>query len=665
MKKIKFKNTLKTQITFLMLLITTITLTIVAIISYNILANSSKNYIVDIVDSSVTDYSNQLNTWFELQCQKLNDIGNEISYKQYDTKNRKELKKYLKNLQKNMSEYYSIYLGCPDDYYCFSIDWTPGDDYIISSRGWYKAAEKSNDIIITDPYTDANTKKIVITIAKAIRNSKGKVTSVIGADLFIDELINTTNKISLMDGGYPVLTSTNGDNIIHNNKKFLPTVDKQEKEVLTSFKDTYKFIKNVRKNKTSNSFICKDYDGKEKLCTTHLISKSNWSLTYVMNSKVLNRDIYSLVKSFIIYIPIIIVIVSLLGYYMVKRCFRPLTEVSKAAEEMTKGNLSIKFNYKADDEIGSVCRDIEKTNIVLKSYVDDIAYHLGQIAKGDLTQTVSLDYIGDFSPIKSSLNNIITELNNIFSNISDTTNEVYLGAETITQNSANLKIASDTQNQLIDDILTQINSTNETISENVASTKKAADISLKASDEIIQGNSHMNSLLDAMNEINDTSGKINKINKTIEDIAFQTNILALNAAVEAARAGNAGKGFAVVADEVRNLANKCAEASNQASLLINDSSIAVDKGMNYATETASYLQNIVAETKEIKDIFDKIADLSEKQNQHMNTIISKTTDITKYISTSVELADITSTTSASLDSRADELNKLLSEFDLK
>ena len=97
MKKIKFKNTLKTQITFLMLLITTITLTIVAIISYNILANSSKNYIVDIVDSSVTDYSNQLNTWFELQCQKLNDIGNEISYKQYDTKNRKELKKYLKN----------------------------------------------------------------------------------------------------------------------------------------------------------------------------------------------------------------------------------------------------------------------------------------------------------------------------------------------------------------------------------------------------------------------------------------------------------------------------------------------------------------------------------------------------------------------------------------
>ena len=175
----------------------------------------------------------------------------------------------------------------------------------------------------------------------------------------------------------------------------------------------------------------------------------------------------------------------------------------------------------------------------------------------------------------------------------------------------------------------------------------------------------MNSLLDAMNEINDTSGKINKINKTIEDIAFQTNILALNAAVEAARAGNAGKGFAVVADEVRNLANKCAEASNQASLLINDSSIAVDKGMNYATETASYLQNIVAETKEIKDIFDKIADLSEKQNQHMNTIISKTTDITKYISTSVELADITSTTSASLDSRADELNKLLSEFDLK
>ncbi len=111
--------------------------------------------------------------------------------------------------------------------------------------------------------------------------------------------------------------------------------------------------------------------------------------------------------------------------------------------------------------------------------------------------------------------------------------------------------------------------------------------------EAAESNRRMQEMLSAMTDISSSSGEIGKIIKTIEDIAFQTNILALNAAVEAARAGAAGKGFAVVADEVRNLAGKSADASKNTSALIEGSLHAVDRGTRIANETADALNQVV------------------------------------------------------------------------
>ena len=178
-------------------------------------------------------------------------------------------------------------------------------------------------------------------------------------------------------------------------------------------------------------------------------------------------------------------------------------------------------------------------------------------------------------------------------------------------------------------------------------------------------NTQMHDMMSAMQEINRTSNEIGKIIKTIEDIAFQTNILALNAAVEASRAGAAGKGFAVVAEEVRNLAGKSTAASKDTAELIESSIRAVSRGTKIADSTAQALMKVVEEVRTVASAVENIADAAEEQSGAVEQVTVGVDQISSVVQTNSATAQQSAAASQELSSQAEVLKDLVAQFQLR
>lgn len=342
----------------------------------------------------------------------------------------------------------------------------------------------------------------------------------------------------------------------------------------------------------------------------------------------------------------------------------PVREIEAVYKNMAEGNLHSEIKYESRDELGRMADSIRSTNIRLVSYIEDIIAKLTMLSQGNMSFTVDLDYIGDFSLIKQSLLNTIASLNTTMQVIHSAAEQVNSGAGQVSDASQALASGATEQAATIEELTASIHSVTEKAEKNTVSVRNATESVFQAGQGVGESNNRMKQLNEAMKEISHSSEEISKVTKIVEDIAFQTNILALNAAVEAARAGEAGKGFAVVADEVRNLAAKSAEAAKQTADLVQKSTDKVAEGERMANESLKLLDDVAEKSALVEKAIKQIESDTQDQANTIVEINQGLSQVSSVVQTNAATAEESSASSEELAAQAQILREQISKFKL-
>ena len=349
-----------------------------------------------------------------------------------------------------------------------------------------------------------------------------------------------------------------------------------------------------------------------------------------------------------------------------KKILNPIIAVRDQMGEIAGGNLSAEFALEPDtSEIGMLVASIHETKNELKKYISDIDSKMSQMAGGKLDLTIGSSYRGDFLPIQKAMSQILDSLNNALFQIDQTSGQVSDESEKMASDAQLLSNGAVEQASAVEELSASV----QALSVQVNSTSKDADnarrSSLDAAQKLQICNEKMEDLTTAMGDISKASQEISGIIKTIEDIAFQTNILALNAAVEAARAGTAGKGFAVVADEVQSLANKSSAAAKDITKLITNSMKLVEQGTALSADTTQTLAQGVAGANRSTELVERIAQSATDQAESLNQITLGMNQISDVVQTNAATAEKSSMTAQELRGQAEEMKRSTQKFRLR
>ena len=525
--------------------------------------------------------------------------------------------------------------------------------------GWFYTPLKNKKATWMEPYFNANINKTIISYVSPVYLQSGKDFGVLGVDFdfaYLNKLLDEHQKFHEKEC---FLLNAEGKILFHpdytEGENFGEILGGKYKKVLAEILNKEEGY--VNEGSAKNAV----------LLGYHALS-NGWKIVITPSHKAIYGDIEILKNTLFIFISVYLLFMLALSVILGNRQARPILSLTKSVKKLSEGSLDEEIKVRSKNEIGALAKGLRQLVGQLKEYrlyIQEITDSLNEMQDGNLDIRLKNEYTGEFTKIKVALLDLSDKLTGLIGNIRISSNQVSSSAENVSAGAQNLTRGSMEQASSIEELSATINDISDRIRKNAENAAKANQAAATGQEEILKSDGQMQDMKASMNRINEKSAEISKIIKTIDDIAFQTNILALNAAIEAARAGEAGKGFAVVADEVRNLAQKSAEAAKDTTVLIDDTVKAVEQGSRLADSTAKSLHEVVNGQKELSILISEIASASDEQANAVSQVTTGIDQISSVVQTNSATAEESSASSSELNDQARNLREQISRFRLR
>ena len=419
----------------------------------------------------------------------------------------------------------------------------------------------------------------------------------------------------------------------------------------------------------TGTYTYQDENGINQLVAYKYIKDRNWVFMVHDNAAEVYANVDIVRDTVGVLCAVVATVIILVMLLVLYREGRELMIMESAIRRL--GNLELSADkgleafYGRKDEIGMIAQTIHHVCGCLRKTIDDIGRILGEMADGNIAVDVAKNeayYIGDFKVLAESLKSIRTHLTDVMYDITQIANQVDNNADQVSAGAQALSQGAMQQRISVDGLVSNITDITKQIQISAVRCGNASDLVDRAAGYAAEADTKMEQLRIATKNVDKSSMKINSIIKTIEDIAFQTNILALNASVEATRAGSAGKGFSVVSDEVRSLALKSAEAASGTGILISHSIQDIKTGTESTNLAISAMQVINECIQSIKTLMDEIALASVQQSEMIASVEKRIKEVSKVIQSNSDAAGKSAEVSNQLSNQSKTLSHLISRF---
>ncbi len=533
------------------------------------------------------------------------------------------------------STFMATYLGDATGHFTIRPDVKMPDGFDPRVRPWYKGAESSSTSTLTEPYIDAATGQLIISIATASKKA-GQSVGVVGGDLSLQSLVDTLAARDFDGMGYAFLISADGKILVHPDKAL----------VMKSLKEAYP----QDTPRISSDFSEVSVDGKTRIVTFAPI-KGLPSVNWYIGLSIDKDQAYSMLSEFrtsavIATIIAVVIIIALLGM-LIRLLIQPLHVMTRAMEDIAdgEGDLTKRLNIVNNDEFGILGTAFNRFVERIHGSIREVSSATGQVNEVALRVVAASN---------SSMYNSDQQASRT-SSVAAAINQLGAAAQEIARNAAQASNQASDARGLAED------------------GQQVVERSIKAMNQL---SSMLSASSTNIESLNSKTVNIGQILEVITSISQQTNLLALNAAIEAARAGEAGRGFAVVADEVRNLAHRTQESAQQVQTMIEELQVGARESVSTMSESQRHsqdsveianlagerLNSVTLRIGEIDGMNQSVATATEEQTAVVESINVDITEINTLNQEGVENLQATLRACSDLEQQASRLKQLVGSF---